>query len=397
MLRIASRKFLAHSPHPPEISDGVQAQAGTITAPLDHFSAWKKINLLDVVIENRQLDTLMFGLFDKDRLLDVIRNFTLFTTEAKIMAAYHQYYGMRKAIASSISAVENDGRAGVIWHTQGSGKSYSMTFLAGNLMKSEMLKNPTIVVITDRNDLDGQLFGTFAGASDFLRQTPLQAESRSHIKYLLENRQTGGIIFSTVQKFEEETGLLSERENVIVMVDEAHRTQYGVDAKYDIETGGQKFGYAKYLREALPKATYIAFTGTPIETTDKSTTGLFGDIIDVYDMTQAVQDGATVKIYYESRLAKVKLDESKMSEIDKDYWNMQVNEGVEDYTVEQSQKQLSRMEQIIGDKDRVKQVVSDIIEHYEDRKNLVAGKGNDCRLFPKNCICHVSRNYSGAT
>lgn len=356
------------------ISDGVQAQAGTITAPLDRFSAWKKINLLDEVIENRQLDTLMFGLFDKARLLDVIRNFTLFTTEAKIMAAYHQYYGMRKAIASSISAVENDGRAGVIWHTQGSGKSYSMTFLAGNLIKSEMLKNPTIVVITDRNDLDGQLFGTFAGAIDFLRQTPLQAESRSHIKDLLEYRQTGGIIFSTIQKFEEETGLLSERENVIVMVDEAHRTQYGVDAKYDIETGGQKFGYAKYLREALPNATYIAFTGTPIETTDKSTSGLFGDIIDVYDMTQAVQDGATVKIYYESRLAKVKLDESKMSEIDKEYWNMQVNEDVEDYTVEQSQKQLSRMEQIIGDKDRVKQVVSDIIEHYEDRKNLVAGK-----------------------
>jgi type I restriction enzyme R subunit len=356
------------------ITDGVNAKVGTITAPFDRFSAWKKIDIQDEVLENRELDTLMYGLFNKERMLDVIRNFTLFTNEAKIMAAYHQYYGMKKAIASTIRAVATDGRAGVIWHTQGSGKSYSMTFLAGNLLKSPILKNPTIVVITDRNDLDGQLFGTFSGANEFLRQTPLQAESRSHIKELLENRQTGGIIFSTIQKFEEETGLLSDRKNIIVMVDEAHRSQYGVDAKYEIETGEQKYGYAKYLREALPNATFIAFTGTPIETTDKSTTGLFGDIIDVYDMTQAVQDGATVKIYYESRIAKVKLDESKMDEIDREYWNIQVNEGVESYTVEESQKRLSRMEQIIGDDDRIRQVVTDIIEHYEERKNLVAGK-----------------------
>ncbi|MFS0637937.1 type I restriction endonuclease subunit R [Mesobacillus foraminis] len=356
------------------ISDGVQALVGTLTASLDRFSAWKKIDQHDEIIENRQFDTLMLGLFDKARMLDLIRNFTLFTGDAKIIASYHQYYGMRKAIDSTLRAIGEDGRAGVIWHTQGSGKSYSMTFLAGNLVKHELLKNPTIVVITDRNDLDGQLFGTFAGASDFLRQMPLQAESRSHIKDLLENRQTGGVIFSTIQKFEEETGLLSNRKNVIVMVDEAHRTQYGVDAKYDLATGEQKFGYAKYLREALPHATFIAFTGTPIETTDKSTSGLFGDVIDVYDMTQAVQDGATVKIYYESRLAKVKLDDKQMTEIDKEYWKMQVNEGVDDYTVEQSQKQLSRMEQIIGDQDRIKQVVADIIIHYEDRKNLVQGK-----------------------
>ncbi|NLY81034.1 MAG: type I restriction endonuclease subunit R, partial [Lysinibacillus sp.] len=356
------------------VTDGINAKAGTITAPFDRFSAWKKIDVQDEVIENRELDTMMYGLFNKERILDVIRNFTLFTNEAKIIAAYHQYYGMKKAIDSTIRAVASDGRAGVIWHTQGSGKSYSMTFLAGNLIKSPILKNPTIVVITDRNDLDGQLFGTFSGANEFLRQTPLQAESRSNIKELLENRQTGGIIFSTIQKFEEETGLLSKRKNIIVMVDEAHRSQYGVDAKYDVETGEQKYGYAKYLREALPNATFIAFTGTPIETTDKSTTGLFGEIIDVYDMTQAVQDGATVKIYYESRIAKVKLDEDKMNEIDREYWNIQVNEGVEAYTVEESQKRLSRMEQIIGDDDRIRQVVTDIIEHYEERKNLVAGK-----------------------
>lgn len=356
------------------ITDGVKAKTGTITAPFDRFSAWKKIHEQDEVIENRELDTLMYGLFDKERMLDVIRNFTLFTNEAKIMAAYHQYYGMKKAIKSTIRAVDTDGRAGVIWHTQGSGKSYSMTFLAGNLIKHSILKNPTIVVITDRNDLDGQLYGTFSGASEFLRQTPLQAESRSHIKELLENRKAGGIIFSTIQKFEEETGLLSDRKNIIVMVDEAHRSQYGVEAAYDLETGEKKYGYAKYLREALPNAAFIAFTGTPIETADRSTTALFGEIIDVYDMTQAVQDGATVKIYYESRIAKVKLDEEKMKEIDRAYWNMQVNEGVEAYTIEESQKQLSRMEQIIGDDDRIRQVVADIIEHYEERKNLVAGK-----------------------
>ncbi|KPC97693.1 Type I restriction enzyme EcoR124II R protein [Geobacillus sp. BCO2] len=182
------------------------------------------------------------------------------------------------------------------------------------------------------------------------------------MKELLEHRQTGGIVFSTIQKFEEETGLLSERENIIVMVDEAHRSQYGVDPKYDIETGEQKYG------------TYIAFTGTPIETTDRSTTGLFGDVIDVYDMTQAVEDGATVKIYYESRLAKVKLDEKKMNEIDQEYWRMQVHEGVGDYIIEQSQKSLSRMEQIIGDQDRIREVVTDIIHHYEEREHLVKGK-----------------------
>lgn len=356
------------------ITDGVKARAGTVTSPYDRFSAWKKIDVHDEVIENRELETLMYGLFNRERMLDVIRNFTLFTNEAKIMAAYHQYYGMKKAIDSTIRAVATDGRAGVIWHTQGSGKSYSMTFLAGNLIKNPILKNPTIVVITDRNDLDGQLFSTFSGASEFLRQTPLQAESRQHVKELLEKRKTGGIVFSTIQKFEEETGLLSDRKNIIVMVDEAHRSQYGIDPKYDIETGEKKFGYAKYMREAFPNATFIAFTGTPIETTDRSTTGLFGDIIDVYDMTQAVQDGATVKIYYESRLAKVKLDEEKMKEIDREYWKLQVHEGVEDYTIEESQKRLSRMEQIIGDEDRIRQVVTDILEHYEDRKNLVAGK-----------------------
>lgn len=358
------------------ISDGVSTKAGTITASYDRFMSWKKIEAEDEVAHEdmRNLDTLMYGMFDKTRFLSIIKDFILFTNKAKIMAQYHQYYGMTKALASCIQAVKKDGRAGVVWHTQGSGKSFSMTFLAGNLVKSKALNNPTILVITDRNDLDGQLFATFCSAQDFLRQEPVQMESRSAVKAFLGGRKTGGVVFSTIQKFVEETGLLSDRQNIIVLVDEAHRTQYGIEGKFDLESGEMKYGYAKYLRESLPNATYIAFTGTPIETTDKSTYGVFGDLIDVYDMTQAVEDGATVKIYYESRLAKVKLDESKLDEIDEEYAHMQIHEGVEEYIIKESQKQLSRMEQIICDHDRIHAVVTDMIQHYEERENLVAGK-----------------------
>ncbi|MCE9654720.1 type I restriction endonuclease subunit R [Clostridium celatum] len=356
------------------ISDGVNSKAGTLTAPFDRFMAWKKVEADDEVIDKLNFDTLLYGMFDKERLLDIIKNFILFTTKGKIMAAYHQYFGMNKAIQAVKKAVDTDGRAGVVWHTQGSGKSFSMTFLAGNLVKDKALNNPTILVITDRNDLDNQLFNTFGSAHDFLRQKPIKADSRADVKAILDNRKTGGVIFSTIQKFEEETGLLSERRNIIVMVDEAHRTQYGMDGKVDLDSGEVKFGYAKYLREAMPNATYIAFTGTPIETTDKSTYGTFGDLIDVYDMTQAVHDGATVKIYYESRLARVKIDNSVLEDIDRAYWEMQVHEGVEDYVVDASQKKLSKMEQIITNTDRVRELVKDLIEHYEERENLVKGK-----------------------
>lgn len=356
------------------ISDGVNSKAGTLTATFDRFMAWKKVYSEDEVIDKLNFDTLLYGMFDKERLLDIIKNFILFTDKGKIMAAYHQYFGMNKAIKAVKRAVDTDGRAGVIWHTQGSGKSFSMTFLAGNLVKDKDLNNPTILVITDRNDLDNQLFSTFGSAHDFLRQKPIKADSRADVKTILDNRKIGGVIFSTIQKFEEETGLLSERRNIIVMVDEAHRTQYGMDGKVDLESGEVKFGYAKYLREAMPNATYIAFTGTPIETTDKSTYGTFGDLIDVYDMTQAVHDGATVKIYYESRLAKVKIDNSVLEDIDRAYWEMQVHEGVEDYVVDASQKKLSKMEQIITNVDRVRELVKDLIAHYEERENLVKGK-----------------------
>ena len=361
------------------ISDGVNTKAGTITAPFNRFMDWKKINMEDEVIDTlgvdyKNLDTLLYGMFDKERFLDIIKNFILFIPKGKILAQYHQYYGMKKAINSVINAVDNDGRAGVVWHTQGSGKSFSMTFLAGNLIKDKRLESPTILVITDRNDLDDQLYSTFCSASEFLRQEPIKCDSRADVKEILECRKTGGVVFSTIQKFEEETGLLSDRKNIIVMVDEAHRTQYNLDGKLDINTGEIKYGYAKYLRESLPNATYIAFTGTPIDNTDKSTYSVFGDLIDVYDMTQAVEDGATVKIYYESRIAKVKLDKYYMNLIDQEYYDMQVKEDVESYIIDQSQKQMSKMEQIICNEDRIKEVVSDIIAHYEDRKNQVAGK-----------------------
>ena len=356
------------------ISDGVNNKAGTLTAPFDRFMAWKKVEAEDEVIDKINFDTLLYGMFNKERLLDIIKNFILFTDKEKIMAAYHQYFGMKKAIQAVKKAVDTDGRAGVVWHTQGSGKSFSMTFLAGNLVRDKDLNNPTILVITDRNDLDNQLFSTFGSAHDFLRQKPIKADSRADVKKILDNRKTGGVIFSTIQKFEEETGLLSERRNIIVIVDEAHRTQYGIDGKVDLESGEVKFGYAKYLREAMPNATYIAFTGTPIETTDKSTYGTFGDLIDVYDMTQAVHDGATVKIYYESRLAKVKIDNSVLEDIDRAYWEMQVHEGVEDYVVDASQKKLSKMEQIITNPDRIRELIKDLIAHYEERENLVKGK-----------------------
>ena len=316
------------------ISDGVHTKAGTITAPFNRFMDWRKINIDDDVISEptvdyKNLDTLLYGMFDKERFLDIIKNFILFVPKGKILAQYHQYYGMKKAINSVIKAVHSDGRAGVVWHTQGSGKSFSMTFLAGNLIKNKDLNNPTILVITDRNDLDDQLYSTFCSASEFLRQEPIKCDSRLDVKTFLEGRKTGGVVFSTIQKFEEETGLLSDRKNIIVMVDEAHRTQYNLDGKLDINTGEIKYGYAKYLRESLPNATYIAFTGTPIDNTDKSTYSVFGDLIDVYDMTQAVEDGATVKIYYESRIAKVKLDKYYMNLIDQEYYDMQVKEDVE--------------------------------------------------------------------
>ncbi len=360
------------------VSDGVQARAGTITSPWSRFSEWKKIEADDEVTENMPTHkTLFYGMLRKDRLLDIINNFVLWSEDSKILSAYHQYFGVKKAITSTEVAIDNrTGKAGILWHTQGSGKSFSMVFYAGNMIK--VLKNPSIIVVTDRNDLDNQLFTTFAKCSEYLKQSPVQIESREDLQEKLENRVSGGIFFTTLQKFEEETGLFSKRDDILVLVDEAHRSHYGIDAtiKFDKEKmkAYKKYGTAKYLHEAFPNATYIGFTGTPVETKDKSTSNVFGQVIDTYDMTQAIMDGATVPIMYEARMARVGLNQKLLDEID-DYYNMlETEEGVEDYKIAESKKEMAKMEQIIEDPDRLEMIVKDIINHYEDIQTSVANK-----------------------
>lgn len=360
------------------VSDGVQARAGTITSPWSRFSEWKKIEADNEVTENMPTHkTLFYGMLRKDRLLDIINNFVLWSEDSKILSAYHQYFGVKKAISRTEVAIDNrTGKAGILWHTQGSGKSFSMVFYAGNMIK--VLKNPSIVVVTDRNDLDNQLFTTFAKCSEYLKQSPVQIESREDLQDKLDNRISGGIFFTTLQKFEEETGLFSKRDDILVLVDEAHRSHYGIDAtiKFDKEKmkAYKKYGTAKYLHEAFPNATYIGFTGTPVETKDKSTSNVFGQVIDTYDMTQAIMDGSTVPIMYEARMARVGLNQKLLDEID-DYYNMlETEEGVEDYKIAESKKEMAKMEQIIEDPDRLEMIVRDIINHYEDIQTSVANK-----------------------
>ncbi|MDD3187029.1 MAG: HsdR family type I site-specific deoxyribonuclease [Bacilli bacterium] len=291
-----------------------------------------------------------------------------------MLPAYHQYYGVERAIERTLKA--EDGKAGIVWHTQGSGKSFSMVFYVGNMINK--LNNPTILVVTDRNDLDNQLFEQFSKCSEFVRQSAIQVESRSDLKAKLEDRVKGGIFFTTLQKFEEETGLLSNRDDILVIADEAHRSHYGIDAtlKFDIEnlSAYKKYGTAKYLHDALPNAKYIGFTGTPVETKDHSTTNVFGNIIDVYDMTQAIEDGATVPILYEARMAKVGLNDKLLESID-EYYNSLEEEGLaEQDQIKESQKAMATMKQILEDPSRLKMIVEDILTHYEDRKDLIANK-----------------------
>lgn len=304
-----------------------------------------------------------------------MKNFICFSAEnkgmAKILAGYHQYFAVRKAIESTKHATQTDGKGGVFWHTQGSGKSLSMVFYA-HLLQSA-LNSPTIVVITDRNDLDGQLYAQFAKCNDFLRQTPIQAESRAHLTQLLNGIKANGIFFTTMQKFEEASEPLSERRNIIVMADEAHRGQYGLSEKIDSQTGKIKIGAARVIRNSLPNATYIGFTGTPVSLNDRNTREVFGDYIDVYDMTQAVEDGATRPVYYESRVVKLKLDEKTLRLIDAEYDLMAQN--AEPEVIEKSKKQLGQMEAVLGNDNTISSLVSDILEHYENyRANLLTGK-----------------------
>lgn len=356
------------------ISDGVIAKAGTITSDYSRFSEWKKTGINDKVGSLNSHESLIKGLFNKETLLDLICNYILYSEDNKILPAYHQYYGIEKAIDRTLK--KDDNKIGIIWHTQGSGKSFSMVFYVGNMINR--LNNPTIIVVTDRNDLDNQLYKTFAKCTEYLRQEPIQIESREDLKERLENRVAGGIFFTTIQKFEEETGLLSKRDDILVIADEAHRSHYGIDAtmKFDMEKliAYKKYGVAKYLHDALPNAKYIGFTGTPVETKDHSTTNVFGEIIDVYDMTQAIEDGSTVPIHYEARMAKVGLNEKLLESIDEYYKTIEEEGFADPEQIRESQKAMATIKQILEDPNRLEMIVKDIISHYEDRKDLVANK-----------------------
>ena len=368
------------------ISDGLDARMGTLTAPAERFMAWKTIGGEKDAGNVPELETLARGVFDKSRLLDIIRNFIVFERDSKDeskfikkVAAYHQYWAVNKALVRTITATQPDGdhRAGVVWHTQGSGKSLSMMFYAGKLIGEPALGNPTIVVLTDRNDLDGQLFDTFTACKDLLRQTPLRAESRAHIRELL-NRESGGVIFTTIQKFFPEDGgdtfpTLSERTNIVVMADEAHRSQYGLKARIRESDAQLVYGNAKYLRDALPQASYIGFTGTPIEFEDKSTQAVFGEYVDIYDVQRAVEDRATVNIYYESRLVDLGMDESTKLWLDREVDDLL--EGEELSRQDTLKAEYAQKEAIVGNSERLRLIAKDIIEHFSARLEVNEGKG----------------------
>lgn len=357
------------------MSDYLTSKAGTITSGEDRFMEWKTKDGNYENTQYAQFDTFFEGMFLKERLLDIIKNFICFSNEGleefKILAGYHQYFAVKKAIVSTKHAIDTDGKAGVFWHTQGSGKSLSMVFYAHLLQ--EAIDSPTIVVITDRNDLDDQLYGQFAKCKEFLRQTPVHADSREHLKSLLAGRRANGIIFTTMQKFEESGDSLSDRRNIIVMADEAHRGQYGLSEKVDAETGKIKIGTARIIRDSLPNATYIGFTGTPIALKDRNTREVFGDYIDIYDMTQAVEDGATRPVYYESRVVKLKLDEETLRRIDAEY-DIMANNADPD-VIQRSKRELGQMDAILGNDETIASLVDDIVNHYENnRANLLTGK-----------------------
>lgn len=364
------------------MSDMLTSKAGTITSGEDRYMEWKT---KDGSYENTQqagFDIFFEGMFQRKRLLDILKNFICFSddgsTSCKILAAYHQYFAVKKAVGSTAKATSGDGKAGVFWHTQGSGKSLSMVFYAHLLQ--EALDSPTIVVLTDRNDLDDQLFGQFSKCRRFLRQEPVQAEDREHLVRLLEGRMANGIIFTTMQKFTESVEPLSERRNIIVMADEAHRSQYGLSERIrmakneDGETVAKRVvGAARLVRNALPNATFIGFTGTPVSSRDRNTEEVFGNTIDIYDMTQAVEDGATRPVYYESRVVKLNLDDATLQLIDKEYEVMAQNSDPE--VIARSKQMLGQMEAVLGNPNTINSLVADILEHYEDnREYLLTGK-----------------------
>lgn len=350
------------------MSDMMCSKAGTITAKEDRYMEWKTKDGNYESTQYADYDTFFEGIFYRERLLDILRNFICFSNEekgsAKILAGYHQYFAVRKAAERTRKATEGDGKIGVFWHTQGSGKSLSMVFYA-HLLQSQ-LSQPTIVVITDRNDLDDQLYTQFTKCRHFLRQEPGQAKSREDLKRLLAGREANGIIFTTMQKFEESDEPLSKRRNIVVMTDEAHRGQYGFEEKVK-ENGQVVIGTARIIHNSLPNASYIGFTGTPISTRDRDTVEVFGDYIDIYDMTQAVTDGATCPVYYESRVINLNLDEKTLKAIDDEY-ELLASEGATQQQIEKSKKEMAHLEGILGAPATINSLVDDILKHYEENR-----------------------------
>jgi len=371
------------------ISDGFSARAGTLTSGWDRFMSWRTINGEDLATQGEvQLEVLIRGLFDQKRFIDYILNFITFEDDGKSIvkkaAAYHQYWAVNKAVSSTVTASRpaGDRRIGVVWHTQGSGKSLSMAFYAGKIIRHLAMENPTLVVLTDRNDLDDQLYGTFSVNHDLLRQSPVQAESREHLKELLRVA-SGGVVFATLQKFEEGASL-SDRSNIVVIADEAHRSHYGFSARIDKKSGEIKYGMAKYLRDALPHASFIGFTGTPIELGDKNTPAVFGNYIDRYDILRAVEDKATVPIYYESRLAKIELNEEEKPKIDPDF--EEITEGEEETEKQKLKTKWAALEAMVGTEKRIGLVAEDLVDHFEKRLEALEGKGMIVCMSRRICV-----------
>jgi type I restriction enzyme R subunit len=378
------------------ISDGTEAMLGSLSSNAERYMAWRTIDgiTLDPLGQFNELETLIRGVLSPAYLMDFLRFFVLFEddgTLVKKIAGYHQFHAVRAAINQVVIASRPGGthKGGVVWHTQGSGKSITMTCFAARVMREVAMENPTIVVITDRNDLDGQLFGVFSLSQDLLREQPVQGETRQDLRAKLENRPSGGIVFATIQKFmpgedEDSFPVLSDRHNIVVIADEAHRTQYGFEAKFKGDAKGYQVGYAQHLRDALPNATFVAFTGTPVSSEDRDTRAVFGDYIHVYDMQQARDDGATVAIYFESRLAKLGLNQEALPDID-----AEVDELAEDEEDDQQARLKSKwaaLESIVGAAPRIQQVANDLVEHFEERKKAQSGKAMIVAMSREICV-----------
>ena len=376
-------------------SDGITARIGSLTADSERFMPWRTTDGKVIAAKGQpELQVLIEGIFDRRRLLDLLHDFTVFGETgsglAKIIAGYHQFHAVMHADEKTVeaSAPQGDRKVGVIWHTQGSGKSLLMAFYAGQLVQHPKLENPTIVVITDRNDLDDQLFGTFSMCRDLIRQTPIQADSRDDLQAAL-SRASGGVIFTTIQKFSPATGeatypMLSDRRNIVVIADEAHRSQYGFRARIEQKTGEIAYGFAKYLRDALPNASFIGFTGTPIEKDDVNTPAVFGEYIDVYNISRAVEDGATVPIYYESRLARIEIPDEEKPKIDAEIEELTEDEATTEQ--ERIKRKWATVEALVGSEKRLAMVATDLVRHFEDRVAAMDGKAMVVCMSRRICV-----------